>query len=348
MTSGQKRLLWRILGGAALFILALLLPLEGLPRLLLCLLAYFLVGWDVLRRAVIGILSRQLLDENFLMAIATVGAFCIGEYAEGVAVMLFYQVGELFQSVAISRSRQSITHLMDLNPEYANVLRDGEVTHVEPDEVAPGETILIRPGEKIPLDGVVTKGQSDLDTRALTGESVPRDVAVGSEVISGCVNLTGVLEVRVTKAFEDSTVAKILELVESSAMNKAKSEAFITRFAHWYTPAVVIAAALLAFIPPLFVGNWPGWIKRALIFLVVSCPCALVISVPLSFFAGIGGASKRGILVKGAVYLETRAKADTFVFDKTGTLTQGSFTVTAVRPAPGVDERELLSAAAAA
>ncbi|MGI6029609.1 MAG: heavy metal translocating P-type ATPase [Candidatus Heteroscillospira sp.] len=348
MTSKQKLLLYRILGGGALFVLAMFAPLEGWPRLLLCLLPYLIVGGDVLRRAFTGLFRGQLLDENFLMAIATVGAFAIGEYVEGVAVMLFYQVGELFQSYAVSRSRKSITHLMDLNPESANVIRDGQVLEVEPDEVEVGETILIRPGEKIPLDGVVTKGSSGIDTRALTGESVPRDIEPGGEVISGCINLSGALEVRVTKAFEDSTVAKILELVENSSMNKAKTEAFITRFAHYYTPAVVLAAAVMAFIPPIFLGNWAYWIKKALIFLVVSCPCALVISVPLSFFAGIGGASRHGILVKGASFLETLAKADTFVFDKTGTLTRGSFEVTSVCPVDGISPDELLSLAAAA
>ena len=282
------------------------------------------------------------------MAIATVGAFAIGEYIEGVAVMLFFQIGELFQDYAVNRSRKSITHLMDLNPEFANVLREGEIIEVSPDEVSVGETIIVRPGEKIPLDGIVTKGSSGIDTRSLTGESVPRDTSVGSEVISGCINLSGLLEVRVTKPFEDSTVAKILELVEESAMNKAKSEAFITRFARYYTPCVVLGATLLAFMPPLFLGGWAGWIKRALIFLVVSCPCALVISVPLSFFAGIGGASRHGILIKGAVYLEKLADAKTFVFDKTGTLTRGSFEVSSLRPAEGVSEENLLSFAAAA
>lgn len=348
MDREQKLLLWRVLAGAALFVLAILAPLEGWLKLAICLVPYLLVGGDVLVKAFGGLFRGRLLDENFLMAIATVGAFGIGEYIEGVAVMLFYQIGELFQSIAVSRSRRSITELMDINPDFANVKRDGEVFTVEPDEVLVGEIILIRPGEKIPLDGVVVNGSSGIDTRALTGESAPRDVEVGSDIISGCINLSGALEVRVTHTFEDSTVVKILELVESSAMNKAKSEAFITRFARYYTPIVVAAAAFLAFIPPLFVGGWAIWIKKALIFLVVSCPCALVISVPLSFFAGIGGASKRGILIKGAVYLENLADAETFVFDKTGTLTRGSFEVTAVHPEAGTSEQELLSLTAAA
>ncbi|MGE4354146.1 MAG: heavy metal translocating P-type ATPase [Oscillospiraceae bacterium] len=348
MDTAQKRLIYRILAASLFFIAEIAAPLNGTARLLFSLIPYLIVGWDVLYYAVGGIFRGRLLDENFLMAVATIGAFAIGKYTEGVAVMLFYQIGELFQNVAVSRSRRSITALMDISPDYANVLRNGEVSRVSPEAVSVGETIRIKPGEKIPLDGIVTKGSSAVDTRALTGESIPREVTEGGEVISGCINMTGVLEVRVSKSFEDSTVSKILELVETSAANKAKSEAFITRFARYYTPIVVACAAVLAIVPPLFVGDWPSWINRALIFLVVSCPCALVISVPLSFFAGIGGASKHGILVKGAVYLESLAKTETVVFDKTGTLTEGSFAVTAVHPEPGTDKDKLITLAAAA
>ncbi|MCD8117805.1 MAG: cadmium-translocating P-type ATPase [Oscillospiraceae bacterium] len=348
MSKKQKESLARILISAALLIAASLLPSEGWVRLAIFLVPYGIVGWDVLWKAVRNIAHGQVFDENFLMALATVGALVLGEYSEAVGVMLFYQVGELFQSVAVGRSRQSIAQLMDIRPDSANVLRDGTAVETDPEEVAVGEAILIRPGEKIPLDGVVREGSSALDTAALTGESIPRDIAVGDEVVSGCVNLTGVLTVEVTKPFGESTVAKILELVENAASKKAKAENFITKFARYYTPAVVIGAVLLAVIPPLFVGSWSEWIHRALIFLVISCPCALVISIPLSFFGGIGGASRQGVLVKGGNYLELLAKLETVVFDKTGTLTEGVFQLRALYPAEGVSESELLEAAALA
>ena len=312
------------------------------------LIPYFIIGWDVLWRAIRNIKNGQVFDENFLMAVATVGAFGCGEYREGVAVMLFYQVGELFQSVAVDRSRRSISDLMDIRPDYANVEREGQLVQVDPEEVSVGDTILVKPGERIPLDGVVTEGSSTLDTAALTGESMPREVGEGRDVVSGCINLSGVLRIRVTKPFEDSTVAKILELVENSASKKAKAEHFITKFARYYTPAVVFAALALAFLPPLLgLGTFGMWIQRALIFLVVSCPCALVISIPLSFFGGIGGASRQGILVKGGNYLEALAQAGIVVFDKTGTLTQGRFAVTEAEAAVGSRE-ELLELAALA
>lgn len=348
MTRKEKKALARILVSGALLILAALLPVEGWLEIVVFLVPYFIVGWDVLWKAVRNIAHGQVFDENFLMAIATVGALVLGEYSEAVGVMLFYQVGELFQVYAVGRSRQSIAQLMDLRPDSANVLRDGEPVTVDPDEVAVGEAILVRPGEKIPLDGVVREGVSVLDTAALTGESVPRAVEPGDEVVSGCVNLSGVLTVEVTKEFGQSTVAKILELVETAASKKAKAENFITKFARWYTPAVVIGAVLLAFIPPLFVGGWAEWIHRALIFLVISCPCALVISIPLSFFGGIGGASSQGILVKGGNYLELLAELDTVVFDKTGTLTKGVFELQELYPAAEGGEAELLEAAALA
>ena len=300
---------------------------------------YLVIGWDVLWRAIRNIKNGQVFDENFLMAVATVGAFGCGEYREGVAVMLFYQVGELFQSVAVDRSRRSISDLMDIRPDYANVEREGQLVQVDPEEVSVRDTILVKPGERIPLDGVVTEGSSTLDTAALTGESVPREVGEGREVVSGCINLSGVLRIRVTKPFEDSTVAKILELVENSASKKAKAEHFITKFARYYTPTVVFAALALGLIPPLLgLGPFGMWIQRALIFLVVSCPCALVISIPLSFFGGIGGASRQGILVKGGNYLEALAQAGIVVFDKTGTLTQGRFAVTEAEAVSGSQE----------
>ena len=320
----------------------------GAVRLLLYLIPYLIIGWDILWKAIRNIGRGQVFDENFLMCVATVGALVLGEYAEAVGVMLFYQVGELFQSVAVGKSRRSIAQLMDIRPDVANVERDGEIVEVDPDEVAVGEVIVVRPGEKIPLDGVVIEGTSAIDTAALTGESVPRDVAVGGELLSGCVNLTGLLKVRVTKEFGQSTVAKILDLVENASSKKAKAENFITKFARYYTPAVVFGALALAVIPSLATGNWSVWIHRALTFLVISCPCALVISIPLSFFGGIGGASAQGILVKGGNYLELLANTETVVFDKTGTLTQGVFEVTALHPAPGVDQRELLETAALA
>ena len=314
----------------------------------LFLIPYIIIGWDILWKAMRNIGRGQVFDENFLMSVATLGALVLGEYAESVGVMLFYQVGELFQSVAVGKSRRSIAQLMDIRPDTANVERDGEIVEADPEEVAIGEVIVIRPGEKVPLDGVVLEGVSAIDTAALTGESVPRDAGAGSELLSGCVNLTGLLKVRVTKEFGQSTVAKILDLVENASSKKAKAENFITKFARYYTPAVVFGALALAVIPSLIIGNWAVWVHRALTFLVISCPCALVISIPLSFFGGIGGASRQGILVKGGNYLELLARTGTAVFDKTGTLTQGVFEVTALHPAPGVDERELLEAAASA
>ena len=348
MSRKQKRTLIRILVSLALLVTAALLPVEGWLRLAVFLIPYALIGWDVLWEAVSSIFRGQMLDENFLMGIATVGAFFVGDYAEAVAVMLFYQVGELFQSYAVGKSRKSIAALMDIRPDYANIERDGELIQVDPDEVQVGDEIVIKAGEKVPLDGVIVEGHSALNTVALTGEALPRDVAVGDEISSGCVNTSGLLRVRVTKPFGESTVAKILDLVENASSKKARTENFITRFARIYTPAVVGAAVLLAVIPPLlFHGQWSDWIYRALTFLVISCPCALVISVPLSFFGGIGGASKKGVLVKGSNNLESLASCDTVVFDKTGTLTEGAFRVTAVHP-EGVSERELTRLAAAA
>ena len=314
----------------------------------LYLIPYLIIGWDILWKAIRNIGHGQVFDENFLMCVATIGALVLGEYSEAVGVMLFYQVGELFQSYAVGKSRRSIAQLMDIRPDVANVERDGQILEVDPEEVAVGETIVVRPGEKVPLDGVVIEGASSLNTAALTGESAPRDVAVGGELLSGCVNITGLLKVRVTKEFGQSTVAKILDLVENAASKKAKAENFITRFAKYYTPAVVFAALALAVIPSLVTGDWSVWVHRALTFLVISCPCALVISIPLSFFGGIGGASAQGILVKGGNYLELLAKTETVVFDKTGTLTQGVFELSTLVPAPGVTERELLECAALA
>ena len=366
MTKKQKKMLIRIIGAAVLLALAALLPPVrvpfGIPLLTsrldggvyaispiwLYLAAYFTIGWDILWKAIRNIGHGQVFDENFLMCVATVGALVLGETAEAVGVMLFYQVGELFQSVAVGRSRQSIAQLMDIRPDTANVERDGQIIEVDPDEVAVGEIIVIRPGEKVPLDGVVIEGASSLNTAALTGESAPRDVGVGGELLSGCVNVTGLLKARTTRAFGQSTVAKILDLVENAAAKKARAENFITRFAKYYTPAVVFAALALAVIPSLLFGEWGVWVHRALTFLVISCPCALVISIPLSFFGGIGGASAQGILVKGGNYLELLARTETVVFDKTGTLTQGVFEVSSLEPAPGVTQRELLEAAALA
>ena len=332
MTRKQKKTLLRIVLAALLLVAAALLPAEGLWKALAFAAPWLVIGYDVLWDAVRGIAHGQVFDEKFLMAVATIGAFAVGEYPEAAAVMLFYQIGEWFQSIAVGRSRKSIAALMDIRPEFAVVLRDGQEEEVDPEEVSVGETILIRPGDRIPLDGTVLEGQSSLNTAALTGESLPVDVAPGDRVVSGSINMTGVLQVRAESAYEDSTVARILELVENSAEKKARVESFITRFARWYTPCVVIGALLLALVPPLFVGNWGEWIHRALIFLVVSCPCALVVSVPLSFFGGIGGASRAGILIKGANDLETLAKVDTVAFDKTGTLTRGVFQVDAVHP----------------
>ena len=352
MTRKQKKMLVRIAVSAALLIAAVLVPYQGLWRFALFLPAYFVIGWDVLWKAARNIAHGQVFDENFLMALATVGAFCTGffgqgEYPEAVFVMLFYQVGELFQSYAVGKSRKSIASLMDIRPDYANVERDGKLLQVDPEEVAVGDTITVKAGEKIPLDGLVLEGQSLVDTAALTGESVPRQVRPGDSVISGCVNQNGLLRVQVTKAFGESTVQKILDLVENASSKKAKAENFITKFARYYTPVVVFCALALAVVPPLFVGGWTGWVQKALIFLVVSCPCALVISVPLSFFGGIGGASRQGILVKGGNYLEVLADTELVVFDKTGTLTKGVFQVTAIHP-EGVSQQELLELAALA
>lgn len=348
MNSKQKKMLARIIAAFALLVAAAIIPLEFPFDLLLFMIPYLLVGWDVVWRALRNIAHGSVFDENFLMSIATIGAICLGDYTEAVAVMLFFQVGELFQNYAVERSRKSIVALMDIRPDHANVLRNGETLEIDPDEVAIGEFIVVKPGERIPLDGIVREGTSVVDTSALTGESLPRDVGVGDEIISGCVNTSGLITIEVTKEFGDSTVAKILDLVENAASKKAKAENFITKFARYYTPLVVFAAIALAIIPPLLIGgHWGDWIERALIFLVISCPCALVISVPLSFFGGIGGASKQGILVKGGNYLEALSKAETVVFDKTGTLTKGTFSVTAIHPEV-IDEDELLRIAAVA
>lgn len=346
MTKKQQRMLMRIGGAGALFIPGMILE-DNVVGVVLLLAAYALIGWDILWRAAENIRHGRVFDENFLVAVATLGAIALGDYSEGVAVMLLYQIGEWFQGYAVQRSRRSISSLMDIRPDTACVLRDGTEEEVFPDEVEVGETILIRPGERVPLDGIVTKGEGHLDTSALTGESMPRAVRVNDEIISGCINQSGVLEVRVTTPYEESTVERILSLVEEATDKKAKTEAFITRFARWYTPAVVIGAVLLALIPPLVTADpFSMWIYRALTFLVISCPCALVISVPLSFFAGIGGASRVGILIKGGNYLEALAKADTVVFDKTGTLTKGSFHVASVIPAEGFTKEDVLFYAA--
>ncbi|MBQ8862519.1 MAG: cadmium-translocating P-type ATPase [Clostridia bacterium] len=347
MSRKQKKMLARIITAAVLWAVAMLAPTKGIFVLALFLVPYAVIGYDVLWGALRNILHGQVFDEKFLMAIATVGAFAIGDYKEACAVMLFYQVGEFFQSVAVGKSRKNIAALMDICPDFAVVLRDGGEETVPPDEVAIGETIVVRPGEKIPLDGIILKGSTSVNTSALTGESVPQDKTVGERVISGSINLTGAIEMRTESAYEESTVAKILELVENSSEKKARVESFITRFARWYTPCVVIGAAFLAVVPSLITGHWAEWIHRALVFLVVSCPCALVVSVPLSFFGGIGGASREGVLIKGANYLEALAGVDTVVFDKTGTLTKGSFDVSAVH-ASGIAAEELLSIAAVA
>ena len=347
MTGKQKKMLLRILFSLALWICAFFLPLEEIWRFLAFLTPYLVIGWDILWKAVRNILHGQVFDENFLMAIATVGAFCIGEYPEAVAVMLFYQVGEFFQGYAVGRSRRSIATLMDIRPDYANIERDGKLVQVDPEQIAVGEQIVVKAGEKIPLDGVVLDGSSFVDTAALTGESVPRGVEPGDDVVSGCINQTGLLHIQVTKPFGESTVSKILDLVENASSNKAHAENFITKFAKYYTPCVVIGALLLAFIPPVLDMRWSHWIGQALIFLVISCPCALVISVPLSFFGGIGGASKCGILVKGGNYMEVLAKTETVVFDKTGTLTKGVFNVTVIHP-DKISQSQLLELAAIA
>lgn len=340
MTKKQKKVLYRIIIAAVLLILFSFLPLEGWLKLVAFIIPYVIIGYDILKKAGLGIWHREIFDENFLMAVATVGAILLGEYQEATAVMLFYQIGELFQSYAVGKSRKNIAGLMDIRPDYANVENsEGQLEQVDPDEVAIGTIIWVKPGERIPIDGEIVEGSSTLNTSALTGESLPREVACGEQVISGCVNLSGLLKIKTTKEFGESTVSKILELVENSSMRKSKSENFITKFAHYYTPAVCYAALALALLPPLFNmlvlgngGNWGEWIHRALTFLVISCPCALVISIPLSFFGGIGGASSCGILIKGSNYLETLARTDYVVFDKTGTLTKGVFEVTKVCP----------------
>lgn len=330
MSKRQKVNLYRIIASSVLFLVVVLLPFDGIIKAALFLVPYFIVGYDVLFGAVRNIFQGHVFDEDFLMALATVGAFCIGEYPEAVFVMLFFQIGELFQSIAVGKSRKSITSLMDIAPEVAYVLREGEFCEVFPEELAVGDVILVKPGEKIPVDGIVIKGESDIDTAAITGESVPRFIKSGDAVISGCVNMSAPLEIEAVKEYSESTVMKVLELVEHSAMNKGRYESFITRFARVYTPVVVILALAVAFVPPIFAGNLTDWIMRALSFLVVSCPCALVISVPLSFFGGIGAASRRGVLVKGSNYLEILEKCTTVVCDKTGTLTEGKLFVTEV------------------
>ena len=348
MTRKQKNVLFRIIIAAVLTAALHFMPVEGVWRLPLYLAPYLIVGCDVLRKAFLGIRGGQVFDENFLMAVATVGAMALGTYSEGVEVMVFYQIGELFQSYAVGKSRRSITQLMDIRPDSANIERDGAIVEVDPDDVAIGDVIVIRPGERVPLDGEVIEGSSTLNTSALTGESLPREITAGDDIVSGCVNESGLLRVRVTKSFDDSTVSRILDLVENSSLKKAKAENFITKFARWYTPAVCGLALLLAVVPPLFNGQWLEWVRRALTFLVISCPCALVISIPLSFFGGIGGASRAGILVKGGNYLEALADTRSIVFDKTGTLTRGVFVVSEVIPAPGVSAAHLLETAALA
>lgn len=359
MNKKQKKMLARILIAAAMLIALKLIPVTGILQLALYLVVYGIIGYDILKKAWKGILNRQVFDENFLMAVATIGAFALaiyersGDYVEAIAVMLFYQIGELFQSYAVGKSRRNISALMDIRPDYANIERDGQLEKVAPDEVEIGSVIVVQPGEKVPLDGVILSGTSSLNTSALTGESLPRDAKEGDEVISGCINMTGVLRIRTTKEFGESTVSKILELVEDSSSHKSKSEAFISKFARVYTPAVCYSALALAILPPvvrLLTGNsaqWGEWIYRALTFLVISCPCALVISIPLSFFAGIGGASKEGVLIKGSNYLETLSQVKTVVFDKTGTLTQGVFEVSGVHHNEMEDEKLLEYAALA-
>lgn len=353
MNKKQKKMLIRIIIAAVLIVAFSLLPAEGYLRFGLFMIPYLVIGYDILKKAFKGILNKQVFDENFLMAVATVGAILLGDYSEGVAVMLFYQIGELFQSYAVGKSRRNISELMDIRPDYANIEKDGTLEQVDPDEVEIGTIIVVQPGEKVPIDGVITEGTSTLNTSALTGESLPRDAKAGDEVISGCINMTGLLKIRTTKEFGESTVSKILELVENSSSRKSKSENFISKFAKYYTPAVCYGALALAFIPPivlLIMGKpamWGDWIYRALTFLVISCPCALVISIPLSFFAGIGGASNQGILVKGSNYLETLAQTKYVVFDKTGTMTQGVFEVSGIHHNEMPDEKLLEYAALA-
>lgn len=353
MNKKQKKMLIRIIIAAVLIVVFSLLPAEGYLRFVLFMIPYLVIGYDILKKAFKGILNKQVFDENFLMAVATVGAILLGDYSEGVAVMLFYQIGELFQSYAVGKSRRNISELMDIRPDYANIEKDGTLEQVDPDEVEIGTIIVVQPGEKVPIDGVITEGTSTLNTSALTGESLPRDAKAGDEVISGCINMTGLLKIRTTKEFGESTVSRILELVENSSSRKSKSENFISKFAKYYTPAVCYGALALAFIPPivlLIMGKpamWGDWIYRALTFLVISCPCALVISIPLSFFAGIGGASNQGILVKGSNYLETLAQTKYVVFDKTGTMTQGVFEVSGIHHNKMPDEKLLEYAALA-
>lgn len=355
MTKKQKKALIRIIISVALVGLISLLPVKGYLRFGMFMIPYLVIGYDILRKAVKGIKNRQVFDENFLMAVATIGAIALGDYTEGVAVMIFYQIGELFQSYAVGKSRRNISELMDIRPDYANIRTEsGELEQVDPDEVEIGSIIVVQPGEKVPIDGIIVEGKSSLNTSALTGESLPRDAAAGDEIISGCINMTGVLEIKTTREFGESTVSKILDMVENASSRKSRSENFISKFAHYYTPIVCYLAAALAILPPLvsilflrIAPNWGEWIFRALTFLVISCPCALVISIPLSFFAGIGGASRSGVLVKGSNYLETLAQTSCVVFDKTGTLTQGVFAVTSVHPA-GMTEAELLEYAALA
>ena len=353
MNKKQKKMLIRIIIAAVLIVVFSLLPAEGYLRFVLFMIPYLVIGYDILKKAFKGILNKQVFDENFLMAVATVGAILLGDYSEGVAVMLFYQIGELFQSYAVGKSRRNISELMDIRPDYANIEKDGTLEQVDPDEVEIGTIIVVQPGEKVPIDGVIIEGTSTLNTSALTGESLPRDAKAGDEVISGCINMTGLLKIRTTKEFGESTVSKILELVENSSSRKSKSENFISKFAKYYTPAVCYGALALAFIPPivlLIMGKpamWGDWIYRALTFLVISCPCALVISIPLSFFAGIGGASNQGILVKGSNYLETLAQTKYVVFDKTGTMTQGVFEVSGIHHNEMPDEKLLEYAALA-
>ena len=347
MGAKQKRLLRRILLSGGLLAVACLLPVQGWVRLLCFLPAYAVAGWDVLRSALRNLLHGNLFDEKFLMSAATIGAFVLGEYPEAVFVMVFFQVGELFEQIAVGKSRRSIAALMEIRPDHANVERDGTVVELDPEEVSVGEVLVIRPGERVPLDGLVLEGESSLDTSALTGEALPVDVSAGDALISGCVNQQGLLRMRVTKRCADSTVGRILRLVEDSAANKSRSETFITRFAAWYTPAVVIAALALALLPSLFTGQWAVWTHRALVFLVTSCPCALLISVPLASLGGIGGAGKQGILIKGGNYMDALARAELAVFDKTGTLTEGSFSVTGVYPANCTAETLLETAAQA-
>ena len=353
MNKKQKKMLIRIIIAAVLIVVFSLLPAEGYLRFVLFMIPYLVIGYDILKKAFKGILNKQVFDENFLMAVATVGAILLGDYSEGVAVMLFYQIGELFQSYAVGKSRRNISELMDIRPDYANIEVDGKLEQVDPDEVEIGTVIVVQPGEKVPIDGVIIDGVSTLNTSALTGESLPRDAKAGDEVISGCINMTGVLKIRTIREFGESTVSKILELVENSSSRKSKSENFISKFAKYYTPVVCYGALALAFIPPivlLIMGKptmWGDWIYRALTFLVISCPCALVISIPLSFFAGIGGASNQGVLVKGSNYLETLAQTSYVVFDKTGTMTQGVFEVSGVHHNEISDEKLLEYAALA-